>query len=173
MSLYKAYSSPINSVFGKNIHDIRMFKGINKLQYGNNIRVVQGKSLGGVFKNFFKFIAPIIKSSRPIVKKAAKAVSKEILEGGVEILRDMDKGVSMKTLVEQQTNKRLNNISERAIQELNKNLTSGGNIRRKKSVALKPTAIKTRNPSISPFIKGIVVKRNKPAVENKIAIKKF
>ncbi|CAG9806785.1 unnamed protein product [Chironomus riparius] len=107
---------------GSGLGDIRLYKSSPRLQYGANIRLVEGRNLGGAFTRFFRYIAPIVQKALPFIKSGAKAAGKEVLQGGLEILENIN-DKPLKDLMKEQTKKRVQNLSEKAAQTLKKNLS--------------------------------------------------
>ena len=166
---------------GSGLSDIRLHKSFPRLQYGGNIRLVEGRNLGGAFTRFFRYIAPIVQKALPYIKSSAKAAGKEVLQGGLEILENIDEK-PLKSLMKEQTKKRVKNLSERAAQTLKKNLTEGSGKRRKKrkqkkivdgkGLKNKKKSNKRRKMQTEKLIRGVVVRKRKPVKKQKTPIKK-
>ena len=140
---------------GRNINNLKLYKGSHKLQYGNGIYFVTGSSLGGIFRRVISYLTPIV--NHPLVKSGFKTIGNELLQGGIEVLND-NSNRSLQQVIQNEMGKRLQNLTEKAKTQLQKNLTTGENIRKR---VLKGGSIKARKRKKNQsFIRGLLIKKS-------------
>lgn len=112
-----------------------------RVQAGRNYSVYysSGRGVGSIFKGILNFLTPML-------KQGTKAIGSELLKGGAEVIENLGGEKSFKTLVEEQRDKRLENLQKKAINKIQK-MQSGGSIR----------SIKASKKLPKGFIKGLVV----------------
>jgi hypothetical protein len=84
------------------------------LNYFSGSGVQRGYGIGGVFKRFFKWFLPVIKSNGlPIVKDFAKTSGKELLRGVTQVAEDSLAGNNFKESSKRAAEDMIGNISKK------------------------------------------------------------
>lgn len=130
-----------NTYRGGSLRDIGpLYRSPHSVQFGRNIYFQNGQGLGSVLRGVWNFLTPIFKSS-------SKAIGSELLKGGAEILDNLEGGKDLKSLFQEQKEKRIKNLTNMAVDKL-ANLQRGSGLR-----------IKRLKASDNSLIKGIVFGR--------------
>lgn len=126
---------------GYNLQDIgKLYVSPSKFQSGRNYYYAQGRGLSNVFRGVWSFL-------RPLLVQSSKAIGSELLKGSADVIENLGGDKSFRTLVEEERDKRLSNLSQRAMNKLTK-LQSGNNIR--------SLAIKRKKKPSSNLIRGLL-----------------
>jgi hypothetical protein len=150
------YNNP--HLYGESFGNIgEIYKSPYRIQKGRALRYyyAQGQGLGSVFRGVLHFLTPLIKSG-------SKAVGKELLRSGTELLENMDTQTPMKDLLKRQSNKALSNLRMSALDKI-KSFQSGQGLR----------AIKRKDIDFDQFITSMNPRSNKGKFALKIKPRKI
>ena len=76
----------------------------------------RGYGLGGYFRRFFNWAIPMIKDQAiSTLKTGAETVGKEALTGISNFASDISQGKDLKTSIEENTSKSINNLKQKAV----------------------------------------------------------
>ena len=95
--------------------------------YGIGLRVHQsgGFGLGGLFKNFFRFISPFLNKAKenaiPLLKSAAREIGKEVVKSTYEIAEDGIEGKKFTDSAKERIPTSIDTLKEQAHQKLSGN----------------------------------------------------
>lgn len=112
--------------YGRGLGDITVYRAPYVVQNGRNF-VLQGRSLAGILRGLFHYIAPSL-------KQGTKFLGKELLKGGTEILEGLQNQVPISQLLNEQKEKRLESVQKAALKKISEKLQSGSNMKRYKNL---------------------------------------
>jgi hypothetical protein len=155
--------NPYSTYRGGSLKDLKLYTSPHRLQFGRNYYAT-GQGLASAFRGIFNFLAPLLKSG-------SKVIGSELLRGGAELIDNLGGEKSFSTLLQEQKNKRLNNITQKGMEAF-KNMQSGKALR----------SIKRKKFAADGLIKGVVSKaraskvikkrRKKSKPKKKVKVKK-
>lgn len=110
---------------GQGLHDIKILRTPYRVQHGRNF-YYKGRSLG--------FLSKIAKMLFPYVKRAGKAIGKEALSSGIRMINDTEENpeIPLTDIIKKRTKQSVRNLSEKAVQQINKNVNGEGLTKRKR-----------------------------------------
>lgn len=115
--------------------------------YGYKVRQHGGFGLGGLFKNFFRFISPFLNKAKenaiPILKSAAREIGKEVIKSTSEIAKDVIQGKKLSESAKDRIGQSVDNLTEQANQKL-----AGNGYKNKRKRLIKHSVSKKRKLDI-------------------------
>jgi hypothetical protein len=145
--------------YGRSLQVGRIYSGSKKVQWGRNLYIVEGRGLGMALRGLISFISPYI-------MKGVKSIGREVLEGGVKVMNNLDDNKSFKESVTEEFQTRSKKLGAEALGKMQEKLLTGNALRRKilqeeKSCGkgMKSRGIKRKRLTMKdPVIKGTVVR---------------
>lgn len=93
----------------------------------------RGYGLGGLFQSFFRAAVPLLKSG-------AKAVGKQILHSGVNLLNDVTQGQNVRLAAKRRLKEAGNMLTDKAAAKVKTLIGSGRRNKKRKRVIKRPTS---------------------------------
>lgn len=114
---------PYYMIHGQGLNDIKVLRTPYRVQRGRGF-YYKGKSLA--------FLSRIARMLMPIVKRAGRAIGREALNSGINMMDDAERNPDMPIteIIKNRTKQSVRNLSEQAMKKLNNNL-SGEGLRRR------------------------------------------
>lgn len=143
----------------------RLYVSPRQLQLGRNF-YSRGGGFGDVFRGVFNFLSPLLRSG-------TKAIGRELLSGSAEVLEGLSKNQPLSSLMQQQKEKRIKNLTQMAREKIN-NLQSGSGfltIRKPKGIGKQLTLGSLVGPAGSRAVSFKRVVKSKPKKTVKVTKK--
>ena len=105
-------------------------KGYGKRYYKVS-NCMQGTGLGSIARKVYDFLQPFL----PVMKKTSKAIGKQLINSGANILQekiDNKENKTLKEIIKEEREKAVADLSNKALQKL-KSMSGGSKIRKKNS----------------------------------------
>lgn len=106
----------------------------NGLSHFAGPSVQHGHGLGGIFSSLFRAAVPLLSKAAPVLKSAAKAVAREAVRTGVNVLDDVMDGSSVSDALSHRGQEAAKRVARKGVKRLKRMVNTPKGIKRKRIV---------------------------------------